>query len=1507
MPLPGGATDKIGNRYESQWTVRNLFRVLSEEVSSIYLEPPGPEGKGIEFFVQLSDGTKEYHQVKRQRKEPWTISSLLIVLENFKDKLQKNNSRCVFVSSTSADTLRELTSRASDASDFNDFQSNFVSSQDWKEEFKDFCKKLNFTSQEAYNALKRIEVVTIDEKTLAQDNNYRFKTIIDGNEENIADILMVFALKSIHKELYADYIWSHLTNNGFNRRSWSRDPRVSEAINAVNQRYLNSIESSMILGKPRPRSESKFILEKLKNNNSRKIIFVTGPAGVGKSNVLTEILRYSQLENIPYIALRMDRVEPVTTEQQLGAQIGLPDSIVNTLTNFSIGRKCFIVIDQLDAVSLTSGRNTKLFDRISEVLIQCEPHVNVNIILSCRKFDLMNDIRFQNIERKFSTEEIIINNFSLDIVNKILSENKLDVTNFTEKQLNFLSVPLHLNLFIDIVSKLDESRKNKFRFSNLNELYAEYLEYKINSIKEKLDKDFQWTKLIDKILHQAMENQSLFVTQNHFMDDFSGEIKALISEGILVREEKKIAFFHETFFDYLFARRFFSQEKSLLLFLQQREQHLFFRATVRQILNYQRQDDFENYIKSIKEIILSSEIRFHLKKIIFDWLSDLSEPHQKEWEVLQEAMSLPNQDMAEQVWAVTMKAAWLQLLDSIGYLQKELDSGSEESINRIITHFIKNTGAVPINVRKIILSFPKRPAPYPEYAKKLFLNSNIFPQAWFIELYRNLLENNLFPVEVNPFFTFPEIESSAFYFLPDINPELALDAFEVWLSAFIECFEKKGIANPFGGQLNYQSDVLEKMARFSPNRFLLKTIPVISNLANKNAIKTGNKPWKDSIWNIPERDSLVGLPNQLLKSTILALQLLTKDNFQDFISFIDHLKLYLDFETPRFLIAQGYLANGDKFANEVVDLFVSDKNWLRLGWKGEPYSVSRQLIQEISPYCSEEKYQILESVILNYYDNDEIRSPKKRGAGQLILLSGFIENRRSKALEKCIYKLSQKFAIEINQLSVNKMDIKWNHFKDKHWTKAITYDSIKINEETLCRKLIEETKKNPTRFAKLFLKIKNNSLLVFFDSILNGLLDSENIEPNLIWDIIRYCHSINETPFGWFIGQFAINYSENDIPEDILKIIAFYVSDPNPKEEYWQSQERIKRLKYNRNPELEGTISVRGKIAFAIGVLIDKNKKYLAYISQYLEILINDSSVSVRTQVIYILLAVIKLDRSYAIKLFLQLCQEQNEILLCGDYALGFMQDSYNTNSKDIKKLIEKMVNSSSKYANYKGALLATNLALLDKPLRNWIEILIFSSSESVKTGIAEVASISLKTKDNGDWCKKIILHFFNDDSIKVRQTASFFLKTLKEEDAENLRDIFEKFIQSKCIEDEACYFYKALTHSRIKMPKEIGIDSKAIGGDGPLFFKFLDANYMKIPELVCAAFERKTEVIQNLPADEKEESKRIIDRTNETIFKLYESTTSKEIKTRCLNIIDLLSKHTPRSLTQIIPDRNMI
>jgi hypothetical protein len=97
MPLPGGPSDKLGNRFELRWTVRRIVDLITGRLQWIRIEPPGQDA--IEFRCAM-DRREEAHQVKRGVSTGhWTIAALASVLDGFGGLLgAEDDLHCVFVS-----------------------------------------------------------------------------------------------------------------------------------------------------------------------------------------------------------------------------------------------------------------------------------------------------------------------------------------------------------------------------------------------------------------------------------------------------------------------------------------------------------------------------------------------------------------------------------------------------------------------------------------------------------------------------------------------------------------------------------------------------------------------------------------------------------------------------------------------------------------------------------------------------------------------------------------------------------------------------------------------------------------------------------------------------------------------------------------------------------------------------------------------------------------------------------------------------------------------------------------------------------------------------------------------------------------------------------------------------------------------------------------------------------------------------------------------------------------
>jgi hypothetical protein len=99
-----------------------------------------------------------------------------------------------FVSSTSADELRELVARASDAVSREEFQSEFVAAKSVRRNFDRLIRAWGCPPEpETYLALRNVEVRTIGGPELARFIETRLRGCTQGaNEKTVAAVLAQF-------------------------------------------------------------------------------------------------------------------------------------------------------------------------------------------------------------------------------------------------------------------------------------------------------------------------------------------------------------------------------------------------------------------------------------------------------------------------------------------------------------------------------------------------------------------------------------------------------------------------------------------------------------------------------------------------------------------------------------------------------------------------------------------------------------------------------------------------------------------------------------------------------------------------------------------------------------------------------------------------------------------------------------------------------------------------------------------------------------------------------------------------------------------------------------------------------------------------------------------------------------------------------------------------------------------------------------------------------------------
>ena len=1489
MPLTGGPAEKFGNRYEGRWTVACLLDVLDERSDSMRLEPPEPEDQGFEFWV-TKQGIREYHQVKRQHPSGhWTLPTLAKegVLTNFITRLQDPSVRCRFVSGNSAGQLEELSDRARRSASWEEFNETFLSADQSRKDFNRVRDSHpDLPEHEIYERLKRVHTEAISESFLLTTLTSRVSTLVDGDAPTVVDVLAEMASDAVHHKLTAHDIWHHLESREFRRRLWDKDPHTLNAVAEANQRYLSHLRDQAISQVVLPRLETHTVHGRLKDSDGKDGVLVTGEAGVGKSGVMLQVVEELLHAGSPVVAFRADRLEPTQLPDSVGEQIGLPGSPANVLAAVAQGGYCVLVIDQLDALSLASGRNTELFECVYEIVRQAQVHPNMRILLACRKFDLENDHRLRRLtDSDGVAETVVVERLEHETVREVVAKFGLDANLLNFKQLNLLSVPLHLKLLSELVA--DEEIR-ALNFETAQDLYRRFWEYKQRVIRERLGRSVQWTQVVYALCDYMHEQQTLN-TPEVVVEEWTGDTDAMVSENVLVVENKRYSFFHEGFFDYAFARRFAGGSQSLLGLLLSDEQRLFRRAQVRQILLYLRDTEFDRYIANLKEVLSSSDVRFHIKQVIFALLADLSEPVKEEWYVLSGFAGRDFSDpVTRQAWMIVRRPPWFQLVDSQGLVQQWLNDLDEAFVDQAVLLLRVIQRHLPDRVAELVEPFVGKSEQWHIRLFHLAVWGDWSLGRRFLELMIRLIEEGLLdearkPVAVNSNFW------SLVYLFRSKNQSWGCEVVGHYLNRRRQLSLDAGQANPFdystGNIEGSQSaeDVLKQLAANAPEAFVREILPFVQAVMEDCPSRERGGLLLDPVWSHRIFGSGYGIDDTLLKSMELALSNIAVQYPEKFRSVIGPLR-NSPFETIQYLLSRSFASNGALFANEAVDHLCENPERLHIGYMSDSHWASRQLIESISPHCSDEKLQQLEVLLLGYYSDWERSTPGRRqyGYAQFTLLNGIPATRRSQEANRRLEELRRKFGrlepeaprpmkaervrSPIPEQAAEKMgDEQWlsairQHDSDEH---GLTQDGhLGGGALELSRVLENQVKQEPERFAKLVLEFPDEANPSYFEAVLRGISEAD-LDIETVTRVCERCHRIEGRPLGREICQPIANATPGKVPPEALDIVGWYATeDPDPDRELWRTPVPRSSDYYYRGDALEhGINTVRGRAAQAIAALIEGDPERIAYLHPVLERMVQDPSVAVRSCVAQALLAVLRFDRDLAVELFLQLCDTEDELLQT-HYVERFIYFGVQTHFGELSQVLVRMVDSQIPEVASVGGRQAC-LAALDFEEAAGIANLCLSGSEAQKLGVVQVMEANVSAATCRSYCEDVLIELFNDPYETVRVEAARCFLRFKGDQIGEYGRLINEFVSSRAFSQN---YYPLL--------------------------RALEQTTAKLPEATLLACERFVDIAGLAAADISTREAGDADTVIKLALRTYQQSSDDTIRARSLNLIDKLMEH---------------
>ncbi len=1437
MPLPGGPSDKIGNPYELWWTISQFVRIINKKAESIRIEDPTVDKAE---FVITAEGCREFHQVKRRHPDGrWSLSSLQGLLQTMFNQLSASaNTRFVFVSSSDAPEMRELTERAVDAKDLQEFESVFVRAEIQNENFNKLKGFWNTDTATTYEILRRIEVRTIDE--IGIEDQVRDSLAVRFNQpDNVCDALHRFAQDSIHKVVNRERLISYLEGKGFTPRQLAKPDDAPSAISEATDRYLRA-RRMLIQGSLIPRSSTQEILSKIKENEVNGADCVlTGKAGGGKTGCVIECVEaLHQSDDIAVLAFRLDRIKPVSSTKELGEGLGFEESpaLVLATAAESLSRDAVLIIDQLDAVSTTSGRSAEFFEVVEDLLDEVQGlrnSVKIHIVVVCRKFDWDNDHR---LRRSFGENhiEVSITDFFIDEVKFVLQNGGFKAELFETKQLELLRLPQNLSLFLDT----DYDLGSRPPFFTQKNLFDRYWDEKRQAVKNRIASPSDlWIDVIQMLCNKMTESQQLSVlreTLDKFPSDY---LDSMVSDGVLSFDQNRYSFGHEAFFDYCFARGFVAKDESLTEFLKKSEQHLFRRAQVRQVLIYLRDADPERYCKELRALLTDENIRYHLKDLAVAVAVNMPNPEEAEWNVLApwikselEAIKsgTPNtKKFASLVWnRFFTSQSWFQIADTKGLIADWLASRNDNLVNTGVNYVGFHQSHSGDRVAGLLGPFVGKGGDWPQRFKSVMQSADLTNSRKFFELFLTLIDDGTFDDDSSDstfWYNLHSLEDERVDWIPEILSHWLLRRLSIVQKAMDDrgSHNWRGLFNHSGSSSVY----ISKAAIQAPDKFVQHVLPVILKISDAAVVPDRNAlPKYDAVWRLFlfDHNSIAGAYRE---AVALALEKLAESNSDRIVEILADLQSRETY-MANFLLLRSYTAGAKYFADDAVSE-LCNKTWrFECGYSDSPYWIAIQLIEAATPLCSDENRAKLEEAILGYTTDYE-RAPgghKSRGHACFALLSGIPVEWRSECAQARYAELERKFGeadfaprgiqgglvvSPIEETDAEKMT-------DKQWLKAIQrYDSDDILSDPenlekggaleLARMLQKFVKKEPERFARLSLTFPVGTHPFYLEHTLCGLKETNGFA-ELKLEVCRKAYSESRNEYGKVITDLLGSIRE-PLPDDAVEMLNWLaIGHSDPEKELWVEEVTDGTPDYREDILNHGINTTRGRAAEAIRDLIQWDASYIDRFRTTIEWLVRDRSLSVRACAASILLYITNHDWQFAFKQFAKLIEPQDDLtdsdcLLANPYVDHFIYQGLPDHFGRFREIIEKMLRSELYEISEVGARLASLAVLCQHTDAEDLVEEALCGNVSQRLGVAQVASANIGNNDCRSWAEQKLLLLFNDPDSKVRGEAVECFHRLQEQSLESYENLINKFCDSAAYRQGLFYMLSVLEKSLHRLP----------------------------------------------------------------------------------------------------------
>ncbi|MEV5413509.1 hypothetical protein AB0K60_32340 [Thermopolyspora sp. NPDC052614] len=1383
-PRSGGEADKFGNRYEGAWTIRHLLYVLAGKAESVTVEDVGDIAQGVEFTYRRGS-IVEVHQLKRQNgnANSWTVKSL-------QDKGIWGNARhhveagreFHFISILPAITLQSLADRARRAESAAALVNDWLTSKGLREAFDDLCASDVLGAPEtAWKVLRGFWIKWPDERDIVQMNSTLAEQQLEGSTGVLAAAgLGDLILNNLGVRLDAPSIESKIHEYGLRRISNCRGSVVADQVNSATAGWAASIEREL-LQPAIARHEADRLSDLI--GDSARFLLLMGTAGGGKTAVLYQVFKSLEASGIPTLGFRLDRLDAFTSTTELGSRVGLNTSPVTALATVAGDRPCVLIVDQLDAVSLASGRMPRNFDTVANLVREASAFPEMRIVLACRKFDVENDYRIRELVSDKSCTRVEVSELSDAQVAEAVTDMGLDASALSDQQRKILRIPLHLVLLKTIADDTEA-----LSFQTTKNLFDAFWQRKLAECTQRRE-SVRFNKVISTLAQAVSSRQRLSVPITVLdVDDLSVDAGVLVSEHVLVRDGQQVAFFHETFFDYAFARGWIERNESLVDFLTSGEQELFRRAQVRQIMNHLRELEPDRFVTEVEALLTSPDIRYHIKDVALALLSALDDPSAREWEMVARILEA-RPVFVERLWRSLRTVGWFKRLDAEGMIQEWLAGADEAAQGRALE--VMSSGAKYDPGRMADLLRPHVAiGAYPSWLQWVVRFADIHKSRPLFELLLDAVRRGQYDTAEH------ELWLSA-HDLGEHQPAWAVELIAAYL-----------VDRPGAMQLNSNGKVAALLDRDhsaiklvqlgateAPQLFCDLLLPYMLRVMAATAYESSHeRPLLDRHFHLryPEGDPHE-LEDAILIGAASAIRLVVRRDPFAARSILETLAAD-PHEAAQWLLYQGIQEAGEVFAQWALDLILEGNHRFMSGYTSNSVWAARQVIQATSQFVTDESFRQLEAAILALRFSWEKQRP---GWYMFNLLSAMDESRLSEVGRRRLGELRRLANMEQppepegvtggfigspipREAAVRMTDDQWLGAMAKHNAEKTDWNTFTGGAQELSNVLKEHVVNDPLRFARLALRFTAGTHPAYGDAVLLGFSEAEALsEPSPVFEAIRHIASLgqdaNDRWLGWALRKYL-----KVVPLDLVEMVVDRAANANNPEDDSLIIERSGRENtVGRDLYTSGMNSARGSAAEVLGDLLiyDADGSRTALVLPVLDRLATDPSVAVRSCVAHLIHASMRHARPQALNAF-RLLVEADDVLLATHTVARLIAFLGYESSDVAKPVIERMIDSQEPETRQVGGRLAA-LAAMQWGITDLLDHVLSSNDAALRKGAAGVCAHRLSNTSDAAVAQRSLHEFMSDSEEEVRKAAAEVAAALRGERLRPFKEPLSHLISS--------------------------------------------------------------------------------------------------------------------------------